>query len=207
MMKMEIIVLLNSHSTFKSLHWIAVTGYRVVDGKTEWKISDSYWGVGEKKGYVWMDDAKFQGTRKSYFDDGGLIDQNVTYNKYAVFFDKKEGFFSRFDTAFEDVAVGASNDVVIGWKNKDWKKMTAGIIEGGSALVALPGIVKGRLLKTGGQKLDDWGKKTADKGGFWNKVGGNGARVVGKTSKVVGTGFDTVGKGISWVGNKLGSLF
>jgi hypothetical protein len=200
-------ILVRSGSTFRSLHWIAVTGYREVNGKTEWKVSDTVWGTGSKNGYVWMSDDKFQERWNSYFDDGGVFDKNLAYNRQAIFFDKNPSFFSGFSTAWEDSLLGASTDLVTGWKNRDWRKLSAGVIEAGAGLFALPSIVKGRLLKAGGSWLDDWGRKTRDKGGVLRTLTGGSAQIIGKTAKFAGSIFDGIGKGISMIGNKIGGLF
>ena len=205
--KKPVALLVKSGDTVTSLHWIVVSGYRIIDGKKEWKISDSYWGVTKKNGYIWMTDEEFQKIRNSYVDNGGIMDQNLAYNKYAVFFDKKGGFFNGIDTATEDAILGSPNDLLIGYKNKDIKKIGAGVIKGSLGLISLPFTVEGRLLKTGGKLIEDIGDKIYKKDGIFYKISGKSIKIIGKTTKFVGNGFDYIGKGISFVGNKIASYF
>lgn len=199
-------LLLSCDGGVQSVHWVAVTGFKEENGKTFWKVSDSYWGVGKKEGFVWMSDEEL-GQKWDKFLTHPALGASVAYKNHAVFFDGKSGLSAEHATAVEDAVLGGVNDVVAGWGNRRPGQVFAGVVEAGFGLLGAPGAALGRGLAWGGNWLEAKGKGIAASGSTLAKIGGTAVEWAGKGASLLGRGADFLGRTTAFLGNKIASLF
>lgn len=199
-------LLLSCDGGVQSVHWVAVTGFKEEDGKTYWKVSDSYWGVGRREGFVWMSDEELAEKWDRFLTHPALA-AGVSYRNYAVFFDGKSGLAAEHATALEDAVLGGVNDLVAGWKNRRPGQLFAGLVECGGGLLGLPGAAAGRAVRFGGEWLAKRGEALSASGSPLARAGGAALTLAGKATSLVGRGLDFLGRTLAFAGNRIGSLF
>jgi gas vesicle protein len=203
-------------------HWVAVVGYRTTpEGKTEFRVCDSYWGV--SKGYATIGEDEL---RKMWGQPlTGALAFATNYNNLMISVKgkvtppaKQSILVTPGRTNVEDALGGGICDVVAGWKNRNVGQVAKGVGNSVAGILgAIPNIA-GKAISKGSDALQNWGRERSEKGGFFNKLLGGLATGTGKVANVGGSILQTAGNavtsvaqtavnGIGKVASSIGSFF
>ena len=201
-------------------HWVCIYGYeKDKDGNVvSLKMRDAFWNINENKN-GWKKDPlpvdeflKIWGsplgeTRLSNF---GFLTSCSSYKNLMIAVDgtKEESSGSMFNvnlrTATEDNAAGAINDLVTGWKNKDYVQVGSGVVK---SIFGIPSVIVGgasNAISSGSDNLINWGNGRMEQGGMFNEILGGAAYGIGSVGKAVGTVGKTASNIVAGVGSAIG---
>lgn len=192
-------------------HWVAVKGYRIVNGKRYWTLVDAFWGEGGDfgSGGPYPNGIPEEEFAKRWSDPiGGVLGAGSGFHNYYITVGKEPpGVLQRLRTALyglnettpAQVLDSGLRDVTRGWEDTFGGGRTVGQRVGGFFQMVGGGVCKlalnvpsllvgglGNILQDAGRGLRGWAADKWQNGGFFGKVAAVGATLLSAVCTGVG---------------------